>query len=123
MALQWKWNNKMGSMTVVQTRDGKTHRYTVNIYACNAIAAFIQEWKDENGKEMYNVWSFWVDKQHVKNIVKNCGNVFCGETVTNIRLNMYYKYAAKQVLDILLKNGYKVTCYYKEPKQRKEKKQ
>ena len=113
----------MGSLTLVQTSDGETHRFHINIYPCNAIAAFIHEYKSDEGKDMYNVWSFWVDKQHVKNIVKNCGDLFCCsiyEKVTNIRLNMYYKYAAKQVLDILLKNGYKVTCYYKEPKLKKE---
>ena len=41
MALQWKWSDKMGKMTIKQ----KERTYDVNIYAGNALAIFLSEFE------------------------------------------------------------------------------
>ena len=46
MALQWKWSDKMGKITIKQ----REKIYDVNIYAGNALAIFICEYK-QNGEE------------------------------------------------------------------------
>lgn len=39
--------------------------------------------------------------------------------IKSIKLNMYHK-ECHALLDLMVKSGYKVQCYYKEPKKRKE---
>lgn len=107
MALQWKWTDKMGKMTIKQK--GKT--YDVNIYAGNALAIFISEF-EQGGEERYCLYNFFLDKKHCNNIVKNGKRLFTDEVVS-IELNLFYK-SAQTLLNILVKNGYKVRCYYKE---------
>lgn len=110
MALQWKWSDKMGKTTIKQ----KERTYDVNIYAGNALAIFISEFKLD-GEERYIVYNFFADKKHCDNIIKGGKRLFTDEIVS-IELNLYYK-SAQTLLNILVKNGYKVTCYYEKPKQ------
>lgn len=49
MALQWNWKDKMGKLTIRR----KMKKYYINIYSGNALAVFIHEYKDSDGKEMY----------------------------------------------------------------------
>lgn len=107
MALQWKWSDKMGKITIKQ----REKVYDVNIYAGNALAIFICEY-EQNGEERYIVYNFFADKKHCDNITKNDKQLFSDEIV-NIELNLYYK-SAQTLLNILVKNGYKVSCYYQE---------
>ena len=106
MALQWKWTDKMGKMTIKQ----KEKVYDVNIYAGNALAIFICEY-EQNGEERYVVYNFFADKKHCDNIIKDGKRLFSDEVVS-IELNLFYK-SAKTLLNILVKNGYRVECYYK----------
>ena len=111
MALQWKWSDKMGKITIKQ----REKVYDVNIYAGNALAIFICEY-EQNGEEIYVLYNSFADKNHCENIVKNDKRLFSDEIV-NIELNLYYK-SAQTLLNILVKNGYKVSCYYEEAKEK-----
>lgn len=110
MALQWKWSDKMGKITIKQ----REKVYDVNIYAGNALAIFICEY-EQNGEERYILCNFFADKKHCDNIIKSGKRLFSDEIV-NIELNLYYK-SAQALLNILVKNGYKVSCYYEEMKE------
>lgn len=108
MALQWKWTDKMGKMTIKQ----KENTFDINIYAGNALAIFICEYK-QDGEERYTLYNFFADKAHCNNIIKNGKRLFTDEVV-GIELNLFYK-SAQTLLNILVKNGYEVRCYYAEP--------
>lgn len=110
MALQWKWSDKMGKITIRQ----KEKTYDVNIYAGNALALFISEYK-QNGEERYILYNFFADKKHCDNIIKSGKRLFSDEVVS-IELNMWYM-AAQKLLKVLVKSGYKVSCYYEEKKE------
>lgn len=110
MALQWKWTDKMGKMTIKQ----KGRTYDVNIYAGNALAIFLSEF-ELDGEERYLVYAFFADKKHCNNIIKSEKRLFTDDVVS-IELNLFYK-SAQTLLKILIKNGYKVSCYYEKPKQ------
>lgn len=105
MALQWKWTDKMGEMTIKQ----KEKTFDVNIYAGNALAIFICEF-ELDGEEHFILYNFFADKAHCDNIIKNSKRLFTDEVVS-IELNLCYKNAQK-LLDIFVKNGYRVLCYY-----------
>ena len=109
MALQWNWKDKMGKLTIRQ----KEKKYNVNIYSGNALAIFISE-NNQNGQDEYVLYDFFADKKHCDNIIKNRKRLFSDEVVS-IELNLYYR-SAQTLLEILVKNGYKVKCYYKETK-------
>ena len=79
------------------------------------LAIFICEY-EQNGEERYVLYNFFADKKHCENIVKNDKRLFSDEIV-NIELNLYYK-SAQTLLNILVKNGYKVSCYYEEAKEK-----
>lgn len=110
MALQWKWSDKMGKITIKQ----REKVYDVNIYAGNALAIFICEYK-QNDEERYVLYSFFADKKHCDNIIKNDKRLFFDDVVS-IELNLFYK-SAQTLLNILVKNGYRVSCYYEEAKE------
>lgn len=109
MAIQWKWTDKMGKMTINQ----KEKTFDINIYAGNALAIFICEYEQDN-EERYVLYNFFDDKKHCDNIIKNGKRLFSDEVVS-IELNLFYK-SAQTLLNIFVKNGYKVQCYYKEEK-------
>ena len=114
MALRWNWSDKMGEYTLVQKQpDGKKRKFTVNIYACNALAAFIYEYKANDGSDRYTLEGFFLDNAHVRRIVKSCGKPL-EDGVKSIRLNIWYK-EARNLMRTLTKYGYEVQVYY-EPK-------
>ena len=109
MALQWNWKDKMGKLTIKQ----KEKKYNVNIYSGNALAIFICEYK-QNDEERYVMYNFFADKKHVSKIISNRKKLI-DDDVVKIELNLWYK-SARELLPYLVKNGYKVQCYYKETK-------
>ncbi len=111
MALRWDWKGLMGKVTIKQ----KGKSFDVNIYNGNALAIFICEY-EQNGEERYIMYDFFTDSKHCENIVKNEGKLFSDEVV-DIQLNMWYLNAQK-LLKILVKNGYMVSCYYEERKEK-----
>lgn len=110
----------------VKSADGK-RTFDVKIHPANALCAFIYHYKDENGVYHYKdengdkyaqLWMFLADKQHIKNIMKNSGDhTLLGTSVVSVKLNVYYK-EARTLIEPMCKSGYKVTCYYKEPKKK-----
>lgn len=72
MSLNWYWNDCCGEAVFERTLwnplEGKdeTKRITTKLYQGNAWLIFIYEWK-EGDKDMYNVWSFIADKEHMRN--------------------------------------------------------
>lgn len=67
MAVEWRWNEKCGEATINRLHgNGKIKPTTVNLYKGNAYLIMLDEW-EENGQEMWNMYSFWLDKNHMKN--------------------------------------------------------
>lgn len=97
MALHWDWNEKCGEATLVQVvQDGKEHEFKLGLYTGNAFLIMLSQWQ-EDGKDMWNMFSFWADKAHMKNCLglnKKEGytenmydvNVYRGR-ITKFRLN------------------------------------
>lgn len=120
MAVRWNWKDKMGKFTMknVNPLTKETTKYKVNIYQGNCLAVFIYEFKDKDtGKDMYNFYGFLSDKRHAENIKKDRGSVM-GPNCLSTELNLYYP-DSKILLNLLVKDGLKVKCYYKEPKKKK----
>lgn len=101
----------------VADKNGKPlyNKYKIQIRQGNCLAVFIYAYKKE-GQWWHQLYTFFNDEQHVKNIIKNCDHLFSDEVVS-IELNMYYK-ESKKLLNLLIKAGYKVTCYYEQPKKK-----
>lgn len=104
MALNWLWKDKMGKITIRQKQKDKENEYEISIYAGNCMAIFLYEYKDEDGQDMYDLWSFWADKQHVKNIMKNEKKLFSGCEVVSVELDLSFK-QARPVLDMFVQYG------------------
>ena len=74
----------------------------------------------EDGVKMAQLWNFLVDIDHAKRIIKNTSDhTLLGTSVVSVKLNVYYK-EARQLVKPMAQSGYKVTCYYKEPKKTKK---
>lgn len=82
MAIEWKWSAKCGEATF-RREDGYT--YNVNLYVGNCFLIMVYEYKDD-GREKYNLSSFFVDEEHMERCLKN--NIFSEyETLTAITIN------------------------------------
>lgn len=116
----------VGKIRITQEYHGEKHNYEIEIRQGNCLAVLIHVRKraeEERQKEnpecpyQHTLWSFYGDEQHLKNILKNEGDILFGEKVTSISLNMYYK-ECKTLLKYFTLSGHKVTAYYKEPKKK-----
>lgn len=58
MAYNWDWNAKSGEIF--------HDKWHYNFYKGNGFMIAIQEWKEDDGSEKYQVAWFMVDKQHAK---------------------------------------------------------
>ena len=101
MALRWDWNEKCGEITFVQqhkNKDGEwePREYNVSVYEGNCFMIMLYEFKNDAGKDVYNMYSFFAYKYHAKRCLgfnKNgdgeIDNMFEGglDTFTKIRLN------------------------------------
>ena len=110
--IRWYYNHRIGYVYTYE--DGRT--LVANIFGGNCLCVFTQFYKDEKtGKDMEQFASFLIDEAHVKRCVKD-GIKICPYThVRSIRLNLYYK-ESFILAKYFAMQGYKVTCYYKEPK-------
>ena len=107
-----------GSIKVKSVGDEKK-LVTVKFHPANVeCGAFIYHYTDENGVKMAQLWNFLSDKQHIQNIMKNSSDhTLLGTSVVSVRLNVYYK-QARMIVEPCAKSGYKVECYYEEPKKK-----
>lgn len=113
--LRYEYKNPMGKMVIEQQsmKDEKKRRFTITICEANCMAAFIHISKNDEGKTLHTLYMFLGDKTHARNIVKDYGTLFA-DKVISIELNMAFR-ESKQLLDVLVKDGHKVKCYYKKP--------
>lgn len=96
MSLNWLWSEKMGELIVEQDWDDKKREFNISLYEGNAFLIMLYEYRNDEGESMYNMWNFFVDKEHAKRclgLAKNGEgkkrNIFVGgfDTVKKIRLN------------------------------------
>lgn len=115
------YETKLGEVTVKQGDE----KFKVQIRQGNCLAVFVyirkateeELAKNPDGKYYHMLYSFFADEKHCKNMMKEYGNVL-GTDVVNVKLNMYYK-ESWTLLKYFVKSGYKVHCFYKEPKKKK----
>lgn len=105
MALRWDWKEKCGEATLVQDFGRGLEEHKLALYTGNAFLIMLSEWTDDDGNDMYNMYSFWVDKYHMKNCLglnKKEGyteNLYAGrDRITEIRLD---KDRCKHLKDIV----------------------
>ena len=108
MALNWNWEDKIGTIDIFNVDEVRTY----SLYQGNAFLIMLWEY-EENGKEMWSMHSFFVDKEHAKNMLglskgfdTNAMNEerYC---IKKIRLNKTkYRYT-KDLVDMLLKADFK----------------
>ena len=108
----------IGKLTIEQTnKDGK-HRYEIQIRQGNALAVLIHSRKatnEEGGKGfIHTLYGFYADEQHLRNMYKEHKTVLF-DKVVKCELNTYFK-ESKPLLKYFTLSGVKVTCYYKEDK-------
>ena len=106
MSLNWQWNQKCGTATFYDNWTEK--EFTVSLYEGNAYLIFISEWT-ENERNMYNLYSFWADKEHMNNCLglskgykdnlMNDGH----RVLTKIRLNKTHCHHIKEITTALIK--------------------
>ena len=103
MALNWYWDDKVGEAEVFNYDKVVTY----NLYQGNAFLIFIYEYKDEDGKDMYSLASFFADEAHAKRclgLAKDCDNIFntTYSKLLKVRINKKYSYT-KKLVDMLIK--------------------
>lgn len=117
----------LGTLTIKQPKRGdngeyikdskgnvKYNKYNVHIRQGNALAIFIYPYKNK-GKWFHQLYAFFNDETHIKNILAgNDGKLFDDE-VDKIELNLYHK-ECKTLLKYMVRSGLRVECYYKEDK-------
>ena len=114
MSVNWSWNNKCGEIFFEQKhqKDGsdewETKEYSVQLYEGNAFMIMLYEW-EENGKGMYNMYSFFIDEDHAKRCLglkKNGDGELCNmfegglDTFTKIRINKAKSRHWKKIVSI-----------------------
>ena len=118
MALHVNYQIEYGSIKVKNIADEKKF-VTVKFHPANCeCGAFVCHYKDENGVKMAQLFTFLGGKEHINNIMKNSSDhTLLGTSVVSVKLNVYYK-QARMIIEACAKSGYKVECYYKEPKKK-----
>lgn len=95
MALNWSWDGKVGEATVQRMFGREDFKdTTVVLYEGNALLIMLDEW-EEDGAEKWNMYSFFVDEQHAKNMLglnkkdPECYNVFSQphQLLKKVRIN------------------------------------
>ena len=114
MAVVWSWDEKCGDATFVSKRPGSEKEYVTktNLYTGNACLIFLNEWTDDDGNDMYSMYSFWVDEPHMKNTLglnpkRGEDNYNYFDTpecrMTEIRINKAKCWQWKKILPALVK--------------------
>ena len=62
MALNWKWNDKVGEMNII---DFTGEERAVSLYEGNAYIIMLNQWK-ENDEEYWSMYGFWNDEKDMK---------------------------------------------------------
>ena len=116
----------MGKLTIEQEFGGEKRRFNLQIRQGNCLAVIIyvrrataeELERNPKGKWFHQLHMFYANEQHMKNMLKDYGSVLDDmDKVISCELNMYYK-ECWTLLKYFTKSGYKVKCYYKEPKKK-----
>lgn len=116
----------IGTLTIKQRLGKDEFKYNLQIRQgnCLAVVLYVRKSTPEElernpeGKWFHQLHTFFIDERHMKNMLKEYGKVLDEmDEVINCKLNMYYK-ENYTLLKYFVKSGYKVTCYYKEPKKK-----
>lgn len=111
-----KYNGITIGKAVVKQFDRK---FTLQIRQGNCLAVILHIAKitegEHKGMWRHTLYSFYADDKHMGRILKEYGNFF--DNLVSIELNMFYK-ECWTLLKYYTKAGYKVKCYYKEPKKK-----
>lgn len=67
MALRWDWDKKIGKLEIQQGEK----KFDIDVYQGNALAIFINEWKNDEGKDVWMMYNFFCDKDHFRNCTKD----------------------------------------------------
>lgn len=125
MALHYN-GTTIGKIVIEQEIGDKKYRYNLQIRQGNCLAVIIyvrratpeELEKNPEGKWYHQLHMFYVDERHLKNIMKDYGTALDAmDKVIKCELNMFYK-ENYTLLKYFVKSGYKVTCYYQEPKKK-----
>lgn len=111
MALVWDWSEKCGEAIWVERRGDKDVEFTLSLYEGNAFLIILNEYTDkETGKEMYNLFSFFLDEQHMKNCLglgkgADKSNMFCedGQRMKAFRINKSRCRNINKIVPLLVK--------------------
>ena len=69
MAIRWDFNDDhMGKVIIEQQFEDKPERFTIDIYKGNCFAIFVHNF-EQDGKKMYNLYNFFMDKEHAKRML------------------------------------------------------
>jgi len=110
MAIQWQWKEKVGTAEIFNY----DKVYTYQLYRGNAFLIFLYEY-EEDGKEMYNMHSFFADETHAKRMLgidKNYKETYGNNSydydkhrLQKIRINktIYGESYTKKLVDMLIK--------------------
>lgn len=115
MALNWKWDQKVGTMEIKQG----DRTFEMSLYQGNAFLIILHEY-EEDGKQMYSLFSFFADKQHAKNCLglsKGHENIFDrGNLITKVRLNKTKYVYTKELVEMLIRafDGIQIEIYSEE---------
>lgn len=116
----------IGKLTVEQELGEVKSRFNLQIRQGNCLAVIIHVRKcteeemerHPNAKYLHTLHTFFINAEHMKRLVKTYGSVLDGmDKVISCELNMYYK-ECWTLLKYFTQSGYKVKCYYKEPKKK-----
>lgn len=105
MAIQWHWDEKIGTVDIFNYDEVKTY----SLYQGNAFLIIIYEFTGDDGKDKYQMHGFFGDKEHAKNCLGLSkgydDNIYNSEyeQIRKIRINKAkYKYT-KDLVDMLIK--------------------
>jgi hypothetical protein len=119
MSVRWNWNEKKGYYVVKLWGDIERK---VNIYCGNCLGVEIYEFKDKDNGDMYELYGFWNDTQHLDNILNLNGkydyNTYDREDYKMLEIHLYTKYSGwGKIARRFAKAKIKVVLEYEESKE------
>lgn len=105
------YKKQMGEIKLTQRQGEKDVDFTIGIYKCNALAAFVHRKKLEDGSWCDTLYSFLADKVHADNIAQSKNDFFGKDKIRSIRLNVAYKESSK-LLELFTLQGHECSCYF-----------
>lgn len=100
-----KWDFKTDKIGTISYNYFDKKLIVNNLYSGNALMIECAEWEQE-GKELYQVCSFWADKEHLKNMLginKGYENVY-NSGYKNLKITLLRKYrGTKDIVNAFIK--------------------